>query len=63
MGSCILSSSAAEAATHRLNLTFANMLLQPPSNDGVNAAAVVEKMKGVKREVNNNTENETNESR
>jgi len=36
------------------------MLLQPPTNDGVN---VVEKMREVKREVNNNTESETNESR
>ena len=38
------------------------MLLQPPTNDGVNAT--VEKVKGMKREVNNNTERETkNDSR
>ena len=62
MGSCILSSEASRGC-HRLNLTFGNMLLQPPTTDGVNAAAVVEKMKGMKREVNNNTENETKEIR
>jgi len=39
------------------------MLLQPPTSDGVNAAGVVEKMKGVAREVNNNTEKETTEIR
>ena len=59
--SCILSSSsAAELGAREAASSFHNMLLQPPTTDG---AAVVEKMKGTKREVNNNTENETSESR
>ena len=58
--SCILSSSSAELGAREAASSFHNMLLQPPTTDGV---PVVEKMKGAKREVNNNTENETSESR
>ena len=44
----------------RLTVELGGMLLQPPGGDG---GGVVGKVREVKREVNNNTENETKEIR